>query len=660
MYKLFMALRYLASHRIIYFSIAGVAIGIAVIIVVMSVMGGFSRDIRERIRGMQAHLVVKGISNDILILDYDRLTDRISKLPHVRGAAPRVEYVAWMGVRGREMDVHLVGIDPARERGASQLQMFFEKGGKRDFNFNYDGGEAPAYPGIVVGIELGRVAAPREIPGLTTVRRETRPRICNANFEVVGKFNSGMVEYDTGFIFMDLAAAQKFLKYRCVHEPEVENCPECRQRPAVSYIAVMVDDYEANARAVRQSILQLLHAERSCRSPEMHRYGWCGLYEIRTWEEQKATLLRAVSIEKGIQVVILFCIIVVAGFNIIAFYTLMVKAKTREIGILRALGSNRAGIAQVFLTSGFLCGLFGSIIGIIVGLKVSYNLNDVAEWVEQTSREQARWARETPEAFLVKNGAALGIAATGALLGIGQLAILFRRKRMIPFLFRWVFGSIAIGLAAKLLLVMLVDALGVVGLGEAPVTRVLEASQWILIAVFVVSYGAALVVETWCSDPSRVMRPWRSSLVWALRGLVGIMLAIVLIRFVTRSPSWETFFGEILFDVVGALGAIVLLRVMLRYPKNLVLPVISYLGALSAAMAMIPLAMFWKDPPGPGWPGLNLFPKDVYYLDRIPAEVNYPSILFVVLATMIVSIAATLYPAVRAAMCDPIEAIRRE
>lgn len=731
MYKLFMALRYLASHRIIYFSIFGVAIGIAVIIIVMSVMGGFSRDIRERIRGMQAHLVVKGISNDILILDYGRLTDRLAKLPHVKGAAPRVEYVAWMGVRGREMDVHLIGIDPSRERGASQLQMFFEKGGKRNFDFKYDDGEAPTYPGMVVGVELARIASLREIPGLTTVRRETRPRICNANFEVVGKFNSGMVEYDTGFVFMDLVAAQRFLKYRCVHEPEIEDCPDCRQRPAVSYLAVMVDDYEANAGAVRQSILELLHSERACRSPEMHRYGWCGLYEIRTWEEQKAALLRAVSIEKGIQVVILFFIILVAGFNIIAFYTLMVKAKTREIGILRALGSNRAGISQVFLTSGFLCGLFGSVVGIIVGLKMSYNLNGIAECVEQTSKDVAAWGRLHTDSFLARYGVLAGCVSIFAMLIYGVSAILLRLKwptwslrswlevflgtltvlvvglffsvllqwgvigKLAPpsfesvggvmigsvvigtllyvvsnllklverfkwLAFRVVFGGLAVALVSLAGMSLLADALKVARPGDRGFVAVFQFLRWIFAAVFVLAYWTILVADEMKVPIAKNIHKTSSALIWIAYSIVVLAMIGTVVSFFVNNVTWEMFFGELVFDIIGALGSVLLLRALLRYSQNLVLPTTTYVVVMLGILIALPFAMLVMDPPGPGWMGWNLFPKDVYYLDRIPAEVNYPSILLVVGATMLVSIAATLYPAIRAAMCDPIEAIRRE
>jgi len=132
MYKLFMALRYLRAHRIIYFSIAGVAIGIMVMIVVTSVMGGFSRDIQKRIRGVQSHILVRGLSYQDTFANHDELAKRIRGVPRVTGCAPRLEYLAWLtlsgvgdrtgGQAGRFPDVQVLGIDPEQEQGTGELE----------------------------------------------------------------------------------------------------------------------------------------------------------------------------------------------------------------------------------------------------------------------------------------------------------------------------------------------------------------------------------------------------------------------------------------------------------------------------------------------------------------------------------------------------------
>ena len=130
-----MALRYLRSHRIIYFSIAGVAIGIMVMIVVTSVMGGFSRDLRTRIRGMQADLVVIPATPNVFLRDYNTLCDEIRKIPGVKGCSPRIEWKAWLQFRNTYKEVTFLGIDPDQEKGVSQLEMYFKAGGKDHFDF---------------------------------------------------------------------------------------------------------------------------------------------------------------------------------------------------------------------------------------------------------------------------------------------------------------------------------------------------------------------------------------------------------------------------------------------------------------------------------------------------------------------------------------------
>src|ERR1051325_11534253 len=116
MYKLFMAFRSLRAHKIIYFSIVGVAVGILAMVVVSSLMGGFARDMRSRIRGMQTQISVVSADKNLWFKDYLELSEAIRKIPHVTGCAPRLEYQAWLGRKGTFSDVHLVGILPQYEK----------------------------------------------------------------------------------------------------------------------------------------------------------------------------------------------------------------------------------------------------------------------------------------------------------------------------------------------------------------------------------------------------------------------------------------------------------------------------------------------------------------------------------------------------------------
>jgi lipoprotein-releasing system permease protein len=437
MYKLFLAFRYLTSHRIVYFSIAGVAIGIMVLVIVTSVMNGFSKQLRQRIRGMHAHILIRGKDENCNFAFYEKLVQKIRKLKHVKAASPRIEWGAIPTVKGMmrlQKPLMILGVDPEYEQDTSKLKEYFSRGGKKNFDFNYDTGEKPSKPGVVWGCELGspyvdigvvlegnkvldvlprssgekagikkgdlilqvdaqpikdetdlyekviskkragdRVvvkisragrtitipvvleAGTGSIINLTSARAISGQSFFTKEFEIVGCFRSGMVEYDTNWIIMDLKEAQKFF----------------RLPYAVNTIAVMVDNYEKNHRQVISKVEEVLY----------EHYGDFAkhIYTIRTWEQEKAVLLQAVAVEKTLQVIILFCIIIVAGFNIIAIYTLMVKAKTRDIGVLMALGATRGGICTIFLISGLICGTIGSIVGISLGLLLAYNLNPLAE-----------------------------------------------------------------------------------------------------------------------------------------------------------------------------------------------------------------------------------------------------------------------------------------
>src|SRR5687768_1693136 len=135
MYKFFMALRYLRAHRILYFSIAGVAFGLMVLVVVTSVMGGFSRDLKSRIKGMSGHFVVSPFPSQYWFADYERMAEEIRKVDGVEGCAPRLEYPSWMGRGGVFDDIQIVGVVPEAERKVSELETFFRRAGKTNFDF---------------------------------------------------------------------------------------------------------------------------------------------------------------------------------------------------------------------------------------------------------------------------------------------------------------------------------------------------------------------------------------------------------------------------------------------------------------------------------------------------------------------------------------------
>ena len=590
MYKLFMALRYLRAHRIIYFSIAGVAIGIMVMIVVTSVMGGFSRDIRHRIRGVQSHIVVRAASYDLTFTNHQELATRIKSLPNVTGCAPRLEYLAWLtlssgvgGRSGREAgrfpDVQVLGIDPEQEKGTGELEGYFTKGDPGTFtrdSFRVPEGEHPA---LIVGSEITKFRASQVM--LQTARQgEEFPVFLTGEFQINGWFKSGMAEYDSRLVFMHLSDMQKFLRFR----------PE----PYANVLAVGVEDYDRNGRSVRTAVLDLIHSIKPCSRPERHEYFRCGLLDVRTWEEERRTLLQAVEVEKGIQSFILFFIVIVAGFNIIAIYTLMVRAKTRDVGILKSLGATPGGVTTIFLMSGAACGLVGSVVGIGLGLILSQNLNEIVDFVRISSREINRIRLEGSTTA----GWALAIFANALAALVVSWIGLYRRWNSRAWI--WAAATGALFATASFFYFTWIPGYEPRETYDWPIAG--SARAWIAVALGV------------------------TPLLWAV------------LRRLSES-LYDSWIGG-LFRIVGT-----------AVYSMLAIAAILAIGVASALNAMKPDARF---------EGYDLFPRHIYYLDRVPVLIDTRAIAIIVVATLVVSVIFSIYPALRAARTDPIEALRDE
>ena len=593
MYKLFMAFRYLRAHRILYFSIAGVAFGLMTLVVVTSVMGGFSRDLRARIRGMQAHLVVVPLQKSHWIADYEALAAEIRKIPHVVGAAPRIEWEAWLGRGGQFRDVHLVGIQPESEKTVSDLDKYFRNGSMKDgLGFRVAGWPEPLNAPAVLGSELRE----GQKFGLLTARYAGGPMLLVKDLENVGYFRSGMAEYDANYVFVELATAQDLLKV----------AGGSGARPMVNSITIKVDDYDRWGRETRDAVVDVLHRLNPCEHAADHRPSYfgsrCGIHRVMTWEQTRATLLAAVDVEKAIMIIVLFMIVIVAGFNIISINTLVVKAKTRDIGILRALGATEGGVIVIFLTAGVLCGFFGSIFGIGTGLLLSWNINDIADVIRIVSRDLNRISLDEASWMnAVRRGG--GLLAVLSLAGaavavIANWFVLYKERLRHP----WV----RIGIGA--------------------------------VAVFAASYFATAwmknysVVEDY--DP-RITEGTRWAIVGGFMGFWVLLAAAW--RFLDRyrsRPPWIFF---------GAFATIAFSLLLL-----------AIVAVLAIAVAIVAI-----QPPS-AWAGLELFPRKIYYLDRIPVFVDYSALGVIVVLTLAISLVFSVYPAIRASKSDPIEAIRDE
>lgn len=582
-YLTFMSLRYLRSHKIIYFSIAGVAMGIMVMIVVTSVMGGFSRDIRARIRGMQSDLVLVQ-ADPTVFLDYDEnLLGELRRIPGVRGVAPRIEWEAWLQHKGSYRTVRIVGIDPDQEKGLSKLDTYFaapDFEAKTHFDFKDEATRREVERAIVIGSEFPMRGLSRF--ALTSVR--PNGGVYNKEFQVVGHFKSGMAEYDHATVFLHLRDAQRFLRLD--------------EGDKITTVSITLENYERDIAKVRAAVLEVVHRHtvqsgRRC-SGFGHPYGSCYKYQTQTWEEAKSILLQAVSVEKGIQIIILFFIVIVAGFNIIAIYTLVVRSKTRDIGILRALGASKGGVIVVFLLSGMFCGLVGSLIGIGAGLLFSSNVNWIADRIEEASREFNQLPRGTARVTL----AALVLSVVALIM---SWVSFYRRERA---------TALPLGLVAG---------------------GLIAAASWLFLT-WLAPHSGCYFGDLRDHPQSALLR----TAIPLVAGGIPILFALIRepIRKLRGDGAWS------FLSLVATLSFSAL--------------ILSLVGVTAISTSIVALQ------PQARWPGLELFPRDVYYLDRIPVFVDTSTIGLIVVLTLVVSLIFSIYPALKAASYDPIEAIRDE
>jgi lipoprotein-releasing system permease protein len=354
-----LARRYLRSRRSssvaslnTVISAGGVAVGVMALIVVLGVMNGLRNDLRERILVANPHLRVLTFGAGLRMDDWRKVLQIVRKEPHVVAAAPEV--ISQAGITAGQdygEGVNLVGFDP--DTGAHSVTSLPQSIRQGDLSFrttkpNVDGGillgarlanRLSVYPGDVV--TLVPVTQAKVNPALGVAV----PRFWR--FEVTGLFDTGMFQYDNQFVVVKMEVAQKFTGLG----------------EAVSGIAVRVDDPDQ-----APEIGELLEK----------RLGYP--YRSLDWQAQNASLFSALQLEKLAMGLIIFFIMVVAAFNIVGTLTMVVADKTREIGILRAMGLTSPAVARVFLLQGAVIGGVGTAIGLTTGLTVAYVV-DKSGWV---------------------------------------------------------------------------------------------------------------------------------------------------------------------------------------------------------------------------------------------------------------------------------------
>jgi lipoprotein-releasing system permease protein len=351
-YELTVGLRYTRARRRNRFiginsavSMIGIAVGVWALIVVLSVMNGFQKEVRERILGVVSHLQI--LPDDGRLEGWPEVAKAVAQHPRVRGAAPFVQAQAMLS-NGQALRGALVrGILPGEEDKVADLARHMRAGSLAELR--------PGEFGVALGIDLARslgvlrgdkiaLIAPQ---GVVTPAGVI-PRL--KQFTVVGVFEAGIADADAGLALIHLRDAQTLYQLG----------------EAVSGVRLKLDDLFAS-RAVAQELLATLPRE---------------LY-ASDWTRSHANFFRAVEIEKRMMFIILALIILVATINIVSTLVVAVADKQADIAILRTLGAAPRSILQIFVVQGMVIGVFGTLIGVVTGILTALNIDVIVPAIER-------------------------------------------------------------------------------------------------------------------------------------------------------------------------------------------------------------------------------------------------------------------------------------
>jgi lipoprotein-releasing system permease protein len=349
------AFRYLRARRaegfisvIAWFSFIGIALGVATLIIVMSVMGGFRIELLGRILGLNGHIGVQAAGGTLA--GYDALAVRIRAVPGVVAATPIVEGQALAtGPQGGASGVLVRGMAPEQLRARAIIAGNITEGRLSEFQ----GDDA-----IVIGSRLAnrfRIGPGDRLtlvsPQGTATAFGTVPRI--RAYRVAAIFDVGMYEYDNGFVFLPIESAQLYF-----------------QLPgAASQIEVFVD-HPDNVRRVGNAIRTAI-ADAPVR--------------LTDWTQANSAFFAAVQVERNVMFLILTLIILVAAFNIISSLIMLVKDKGRAIAVLRTMGASRGSILRIFLMCGAAIGVIGTLLGFGLGVAFTLNIESIRQALQALS-----------------------------------------------------------------------------------------------------------------------------------------------------------------------------------------------------------------------------------------------------------------------------------
>ena len=353
-YEWFIGLRYLKAKRkqtfisiITLISIVGFALGVWALIVVLAVMSGFEKTLKEKILGTQAHLVVLKTNQEGM----DRYEEVVKEVEQVKGVVSATPFILSQVMLSSESNVFgvvLNGIDPDRVGKVIELARNMKAGRLQDLKAEGDS------PGIILGVELAKrlgVSLNDAIQVISPLGTMTpmgmMPKM--KRFRVMGIFYSGMYDFDNTLAYISIVSAQKFLN----------------MGSRVTGIEIKTSDVY-KVKKIGKEIRQKLGFP----------------FWTRDWMEMNRNLFSALKLEKVAMFIILVLIVLVAAFNIISTLIMVVMEKNKDIAILKSMGAPSKGILRIFIIEGGVIGVVGTFFGTVVGLATALNLEKVSGFVE--------------------------------------------------------------------------------------------------------------------------------------------------------------------------------------------------------------------------------------------------------------------------------------
>ncbi|MDC0335357.1 lipoprotein-releasing ABC transporter permease subunit [Pseudodesulfovibrio sp.] len=343
-FETFVAMRYLFALRkqsfisiISLFAVCGVAIGVGALIVVIGVMNGFSTDLRDKILGVNSHILVTSLRGGIK--EYRELADKASEVQGVIGVTPFIYSEVMLSTRNGVKGVVLRGIDPSTSESVLSLSKDMVSGDVA----NLEAGSE--VPGIIIGSELAKrlgLTQGSEVNLLSPSGRSGAagftPRV--RRFIIAGVFRTGMFEYDSSLGYVTIPAARKLLGFK---------------GDVVSGLEISVNDVY-NVEKISSDLRDAI--------------GSFTVY-VRHWQEMNANLFAALELEKSAMFIILAMIVLVGSFSIVTTLVMLVIQKTKDIAVLMSIGADTSSIRRIFMLQGTFIGLAGTLIGFLIGVPVS-------------------------------------------------------------------------------------------------------------------------------------------------------------------------------------------------------------------------------------------------------------------------------------------------